>query len=61
VQCDLKTAVKQSLNKHLETIHEGIKPFKCSICDYKFSEKGYLKKDIKTVYERIKSHSICSF
>ena len=28
---------KQNLKKHIETVHEGIKPFKCSICDVEFA------------------------
>ena len=30
-------ADKQNLKKHVEAVHEGIKPFKCSICDLKFA------------------------
>ena len=33
----IKFANKQNLKKHIETVHEGIKPFKCSICDVKFA------------------------
>ena len=32
----IKFANKQNLKKHIETVHEGIKPFKCSVCDVKF-------------------------
>ena len=33
----IKFANKQILKKHVETVHEGIKPFECSICDVKFA------------------------
>ena len=33
----IKFANKQNLKKHVEAVHEGIKPFKCSICDLKFA------------------------
>ena len=65
----IKFANKQNLKKHIETVHEGIKPFKCSICDVKFANnynpqiqesqikfanKQNLKKHIETVHEGIK-------
>ena len=33
----IKFANKQNLKKHVEAVHEGIKPFKCSVCDVKFA------------------------
>ena len=42
------------LNKHIEIVHEGIKPFKCSVCDVKFANKQHLKKHIETIHEEIK-------
>ena len=33
----IKFANKQKLKKHVEAVHEGIKPFKCSVCDVKFA------------------------
>ena len=33
----IKFAIKQNLKERVETVHEGIKPFKCSICDVKFA------------------------
>ena len=33
----IKFANKQILKKHIETVHEGIKHFKCSICDVEFA------------------------
>jgi uncharacterized Zn-finger protein len=39
------------LTKHVSTVHEGKKPFKCDICDYSFSEKGSLNKHIKSVHD----------
>ena len=33
----IKFTNKQNLKKHIEAVHEGIKPFKCSICDVKFA------------------------
>ena len=36
----IKFANKQNLKEHVETVHEGIKPFKCSTCDVMF-ENNY--------------------
>ena len=36
----IKFANQQNLKKHIGTVHEGIKPFECSICDVKF-ENNY--------------------
>ena len=63
-------ADKQNLKKHVEAVHEGIKPFKCSICDLKFAnnynpliqewylssfvDKQNLKKHVEAVHEGIK-------
>ena len=36
---------------HITSVHEGKKPFKCSICDYKCSQKGQLTKHISSNHE----------
>ena len=33
----IKFANQQKLKKHVDTVHEGIKPFECSICVVKFA------------------------
>ena len=33
----IKFANQQKLKKHVGTVHEGIKPFMCSVCDVKFA------------------------
>ena len=40
------------LKRHIASVHEGKKPFKCSVCDYKCSEGGQLKRHISSVHER---------
>ena len=45
------------------TLHEGKKPFNCSICDYKCSQKRNLTRHIASVHEGKKPNncSICDY
>ena len=43
---------KANLTKHVESVHEGRKPFKCSNCDGSFTEKGSLNRHIKSIHEQ---------
>merc|ERR1711862_1089714 len=36
---------------HKDAVHEGKKPFKCSLCDGDFSKSGDLKRHVETVHE----------
>ena len=38
--------------KHIESIHEGMKPHKCSICNYAASRRGNLKRHINSTHEK---------
>ena len=38
----------------VESVHERITPFKCSICDYKTSRQPIFKRHIESVHEGIK-------
>ena len=38
------------MNRHIASVHEGKKPFKCDICDYSFSEKSSMNKHVKSVH-----------
>ena len=46
-------SLRENLKKHIASIHEDEKPYKCAICDYKCSEKGNLTKHIKSVHDGI--------
>ena len=61
--CENKTEQKPDLLKHRESVHEGIKQFKCHICDYETVQKGHLKTHINSVHEGIKPYKclICDF
>ena len=36
--CSAAFPMKSHLKKHVTSVHEGKKPFQCSICDYCFSQ-----------------------
>ena len=40
--CGRAFSEKSKLNGHIESVHEGKKPFKCNECDTAFSEKSKL-------------------
>ena len=42
---------KSDLKRHLESVHEGIKPFKCNICGKGSASNGEMKKHVETVHE----------
>ena len=44
-------STKQSLNWHIESIHEGKKPFICHVCAAAFAQKGTLNGHIESIHE----------
>ena len=57
--CDYSSSYKGSLTKHIASVHNAKKSFKCDICDHSFSKKSNLKKHIGKVHE-IKKHFTCN-
>ena len=53
--CSYKFDSNARLKKHIETVHEGKKPFRCDICDTKFAEKSTLNCHIKSIHENPKN------
>ena len=43
---------RRNLNRHIESVHEGKKSFKCNVCDTAFSEKSNLNGHIESVHDR---------
>ena len=74
IRKDFIPSWNQNLKKHVETVHEEIKPFKCIVCDLKFAnnynpliqewyissfaDKQNLKKHIETAHEGIKPFQV---
>jgi len=50
-------------NKIIESVHEGIKKFKCTICDFNCAQKYHLNKHTETVHEGIRPFkcNICNY
>ena len=45
--------LKDHLDKHVASVHEGKKPFKCSTCDASFTTKTNLNATLKCHFESI--------
>ena len=52
--CTKNFAVKSFLNRHVKTVHQGIKDFQCLICNQSFGCTRDLKSHVKTVHENSK-------
>ena len=50
-QCEYKTSSTTFLNKHKETVHEGLHEQKCDQCEYKTSSTTLLNKHKESVHE----------
>jgi uncharacterized Zn-finger protein len=44
-------AALRTTDKHVNTMHAQLKPFRCGICDTAFGRKGVWKKHIQMVHE----------
>ena len=51
------------MKRHIDSVHEGIKPFKCIVCDFATAGKGNLKQHINSAHKEIKPFicHICQF
>ena len=58
--CNAKFTRKGSLNKHIATVHEGLKPHKCPFCNHSASLKSNLTVHLESVHEGLKPHK-CPF
>ena len=52
---------KLKLKQHIETVHQGIKPYQCHMCDSKFYYPSVMKAHISRIHEGKKPEKInCS-
>ena len=52
------------MNRHVESVHEGKKPFKCDICDYRDAlKRGQINRHVASVHEEKKPFKcdICDY
>ena len=39
------------MNKHVEAIHKGNKPFECEVCEARFARKGTLHRHVESIHK----------
>merc|ERR1711974_224260 len=49
--CGKTFAKNDSLRRHIEAEHKGIKPHACSLCEKSYSRKDYLDRHIKATHQ----------
>ena len=52
--CESSFNRKLNLERHVENVHEGKKPYTCSTCGGSFAQKSGLKTHIASVHDGIK-------
>ena len=59
--CEFASAVKATLNEHIQGVHEGKKPFKSEFCAYATAYKHHLIEHIQRVHEgkKLFQYEIC--
>ena len=58
-ECNYSSRQKCHLKLHVQSVHEGLKPYKCPTCDYSSSQNGALKQHIAAFHNR-KEPNRCS-
>ena len=52
-QCDYQATTRDSLKRHIQSIHEGVK-YDCKQCDKQYGVQSHLTKHIQSVHEGVK-------
>jgi hypothetical protein len=52
--CEYTCSLNSCLKRHIKSVHDKIKDFKCELCDYTCSLNSDLKRHIKSVHDKIK-------
>ena len=43
--------MQKNLKEHISTVHDGVKPWQCSLCDSSFARKKNLKRHVESAHE----------
>ena len=57
-QCNKTFSRARDLKRHINTVHEGLKPHKCNICGKAYND---LKRHINSVHDGLKQHTFLCF
>jgi len=52
--CSADFGTKQGMQKHVNAVHLGLKPYQCEICDKTFAEKTQMMSHIQNVHTNVK-------
>ena len=55
--CSREFGVKLSMKRHMETVHQGMKPYKCPGCEVSFGYKHSMDRHHKSVHHDLKQKS----
>ena len=60
-QCSYSSYFEYQLKRHIQAVHEGLKPYICSYCEYQSSYKQHLRLHCQRVHQvELKSNEIPS-
>lgn len=59
-KCNICGYTGRNFNRHVQTRHNGEKPFRCEICARRFGLKHHLKYHLNTVHSKINSKILSS-
>jgi len=55
--CNQKYFSRATLNLHINSVHEGERPFPCQLCEARFSQESTLKKHVASVHNKEKPYT----
>ena len=59
-ECDKSFHRKDKLTRHIQCVHEKIRPFRCDFCDSSFSRRDKLKRHVSSIHMKEKPY-LCNW